>query len=205
MKKVRRIFLAGLMAIVPIAVTLYVLYWIGSAAEGIFGPLLSRALPERYYKPGMGLVVGVVVIFAVGVLVHFWFVRRLMRYGGHLLSRIPLVKTLYGSVRDLMGYFSSSDDKDVNQVAMLTLGDGPARVIGVVTRTHFDDLPSGMGGEGDVAVFVPMSYQMGGFTLIVPRSKVQPIDLTFEEAMRLSLTACMSTRKELPEGAEDEI
>ena len=148
----------------------------------------------------MGLLVSVAVIFAVGVLVHFWFVRRLMRWGGRLLTRIPLVKTLYGSVRDLMGYFSNSGGKDANQVVMLTLGDGPARVIGVVTRKRFDDLPRGMGGEGDVAVFVPMSYQMGGFTLIVPRSKVQPIDLTFEEAMRLSLTACMSiSKKELTE------
>jgi len=199
MKMLRKLFLGGLVAVLPLALTVYVVYWIGSTAEAFFGRVLKAVLSERHYVPGMGLVLGVVLIFAVGVLIHLWFVRRLLQWGNRLLTRIPLVKTLYGSMRDLMSYFHGSDEQPASHAAMVALGDGQARLLGVVTRSSLEGLPEGMGSEGDVAVFVPMSYQMGGFTIVVPRSRLTPVDLSFQDAMRLALTAYMAAAKPAPE------
>lgn len=197
---IRKLFLGGLVAVLPLVLTAYILYWIGSFAEGLFGRLLRTLLSEKHYVPGMGLIVGVVVVFAIGVLIHLWFIRSLFAWGNRLLNRIPLVKTLYGSMRDMMGYFGGSDEKAMDQVAMVSLGDGDARVLGVVTRTQFADLPDGIGTDEEVAVYVPLSYAMGGFTIIVPRSKVRPIDMPFQEAMRFAVTAGMSSKEQPPPG-----
>ena len=203
MKTVRRVFLGGLVAVLPLAATAYVVYWIGSTAEVFFGWLFKAIFPDEYYVAGLGVALGVALIFAVGVLIHLWLVRRLMAWGNGVLNRVPLVKTVYGSVRDLLSHFGGSQERAGNQVGMVSLGDGDTRVLGVVTRTQFDDLPDGIGGEGDVAVYVPMSYQVGGFMVIVPRSRVTPIDVPFQEAMRLALTACMSKKEQLPDDAAD--
>jgi len=201
MKTLRKVFLGGLAAVLPLAVTVYILYWIGTTAESLFAHLFKALWSERHYSPGLGLVLGVLLIFAVGVLVHLWFIRRLLRWGEGLLERIPLVKTLYGSVRDMLSYFGGSKNKEaVQQVVMVSVGGSDARLLGMVTRTSFGDLPEGVGTDDDVAVFLPMSYQMGGFTVIVPRAQVKPIDMSFQEAMRLALTACMATEKEAPRG-----
>ncbi len=196
MKMVTRIFVKGLAAVFPIAVTIYVLYWLGGTAESLLGRGLKMFISDSLYWPGMGLVAGIALVFAIGVLMNAWLFRKLVGCGERFLERIPLVKTLYGSVRDLMGFFSGSDKKAMRKAVMVTVGNGSLRFIGFITRENFHDLPAGIGGDDTVAVYLPMSYQIGGFTTMVPRSAVQPIDMSIEEAMRFAVTAGMSELKE---------
>jgi uncharacterized membrane protein len=196
MKTLTRIFLTGLAAVLPIMVTLYVLYWLGSTAEALLGGGLKMFVPPSLYWPGMGVVAGVVLVFAIGALMRAWLFRTAFRWGERLLQRIPLVKALYGSVRDLMGFFSNSDQKTMRKAVIVAVGNTSLRFIGLITREDFNDLPAGIGGDDTVAVYVPMSYQIGGFTTIVPRSAVQPIDMSIEQAMRFAVTAGMTGTKE---------
>jgi uncharacterized membrane protein len=80
----------------------------------------------------------------------------------------------------------------MGQVVMVTVGQPSVRLLGFVTREDFSDCPEGMGGEDKVAVYLPMSYQIGGYTVNVPRSCVEPIDMSFQDAMRYALTAGMA-------------
>jgi uncharacterized membrane protein len=195
MKMVTRMFLKGLAAVLPITVTLYVLYWLGSTAETLLGRGLKMCIPDRIYWPGMGVVAWLVLVLVIGVLMNAWLFRKVFRWGERLLERIPLVKALYGSVRDLMGFFGGSDKKAMRTAVMVTVGNTPLRLIGFITREDFGDLPAGIGGGDTVAVYLPMSYQIGGFTTMVPRSAVQPIDMTIEQAMRFAVTAGMTGAK----------
>ena len=195
MKLVIKMFLTGLAAVLPVTVTLYVLYWLGSAAESFLGRVLKMLIPGSLYWPGMGVVAGLVLVFVIGVLMKAWLFRKVFRWGERLVEHIPLVKALYGAVRDLMGFFSSSDKKPMRKAVMVTVGNTPLRLIGFITREDFGDLPAGIGGDGNVAVYLPMSYQIGGFTTMVPRSGVQPIDMSIEQAMRFAVTAGMSEVK----------
>jgi uncharacterized membrane protein len=191
MGKVGKAFFAGLAAMLPIVITVWILIWLGATAESVLGGVLHYGL-GRYYHPGMGLVAGIVVIFLVGLALQAWVFRKLFAFGENLLKRIPVVKTVYGSVRDLMAFFSESKSKSTSQVVMVTLGDTGLRLIGVVTREDFSGYPAGMADAGVVAVYFPMSYQMGGFTAMMPRSAIQPIEMPFQDAMRFALTAGMS-------------
>ncbi len=190
MRQISRIFLTGLVTLLPIAITIYILYAVITSLERGLGNLL----PETIYRPGMGLLSGVVIVFLIGLLLHAWIFRRLFAYGERLMQRIPVVSTIYGAVRDLMGFLSSeSKNKTASQTVLVTLGQTRLRLLGFVTREDLTGLPAGMGDKETVAVYFPMSYQIGGFTAMVPRSALQPIDLSFQDGMRFAMTAGMST------------
>lgn len=195
MKRVSRIFLQGLLALLPIALTLYIVYWLGSSAEALLGRGIRLIVPDQWYWPGMGLIAGFAAVFAVGILTQAWIVRRLIQWGEALLNRIPLVKSLYSSVSDLMSFFSGSDKQGLSQVVLVTFEALNARVLGFVTRETFADLHASLEGNDLVAVYLPMSYQVGGYTVIVPRRQIEPVNLSIEEAMRFAVTAGMTTKK----------
>lgn len=195
MKKLSGIFLTGLVAILPTAITLYLLYWIGSSAEALLGGLLERVLPAGIYITGMGVISGILLIFLLGLLLNAYLIRRLWTLGEQLMTRIPLVKTIFSASQDLMGFFSPSGQRDLNQVVMVPVGDTGYRLMGFVTRQDFSGLPAGVADEGMVAVYTPFSYQIGGYTLMVPRSKLTPVNMKVEEAMRFALTAGVSTAR----------
>ena len=71
--------------------------------------------------------------------------------------------------------------------------EGTGSRVGLVTRSDFSDLPPGIGEEGEIAVYLPMSYQIGGFTVIVPRSAVRKVDISTHRAMGFIVTGGMST------------
>lgn len=194
MKKLSKIFFTGLAAVLPVILTVYILIWLGSSAESMLGGLIKLLLPNRWYQPGMGLVAGVVLIFFIGLLLRAWFVRRLFLWGERLLNRIPLVKAIYGSIRDLMGFFAGGKDQGFSQVVLVRLGETDMRVLGFVTRDDFKDLPPGMGGEGTVAVYMPMSYQIGGYTVMMPRAAITPVNMSMQEAMRFAVTGGMKSK-----------
>jgi len=188
--RITAIFVQGLIALLPLAVTIAILSWVGLAAERILGGAIRRALPEEWYVRGMGIAAGIIVIFFIGLLMNIYGVPKLIHWGERFIGRIPLVKTVYGAVRDLLGFFSQpGGDRAVSKVVIVTFGTSDVRAVGLLTRERFDDLPQGLGGEGYVVVFFPYSYQVGGFTMIVPRESVQPLDMRLEDAMRFIVTA----------------
>jgi uncharacterized membrane protein len=135
------------------------------------------------------VVAGLVLLYFLGLSVNAWIVRRLFRMGEGFLERIPLIKSIYGSLHDFMDYFSTADERrGMKQVVLVSIAD--ARLIGFVTREHVTDMPfSPPASEEMVAVYLPFSYQIGGYTVFVPRSHLEPVDMPMEDAMRRVLTA----------------
>ncbi|MFC1580339.1 DUF502 domain-containing protein [Thermodesulfobacteriota bacterium] len=196
MKGVSRTFLTGLVAILPILATLYILLWLIIAAETFLGKGIRLVLPEHFYQPGMGVAAGLVVVFLTGLLLHVWMAQKLFEWGEGLLYRIPFVKSVYGSFRDFLRFVSEPEKEagDKRQVVMVKVGNTEMEIMGLVTRHDFKGLPAGIGTEAHVAVYIPMSYQIGGHTVIVPRSSIRPIETSMEQAMRFVLTAGMVTK-----------
>ncbi|MCW5572237.1 MAG: DUF502 domain-containing protein [Steroidobacteraceae bacterium] len=186
MSQLGRILLKGLVAILPIGLTLYLIYWLGVTTEALLSEPIRWFISDEDYVPGMGLIAGFFVLFAVGLLVNAYVVRRSMSVVEGLVMRVPVVKTVYGALRDVTRLVNTSGRKsELERVVMVSFG--PARVMGFVTQEHAT-LP-GIGTDDDlVAVYLPMSYQIGGYTVYLPRSRIEPTDLTVEAAMRIVLT-----------------
>ena len=193
MKGVSKIFLTGLAATVPIAITVYVLFWLGTSAERLFGAAVRFTAPALPYRTGMGLAIGVIVIFLVGLFMRAWIVRKAFDLAEGLVARVPFVKTVYGSARDLLTFVTNSGGREFDQVVSLTLPPTEFRLLGFITRDDLHKVADGLGAPGDVAVYLPLSYQIGGHTVLVPRSAVTPVDMSMHEAMRFAITAGMST------------
>jgi uncharacterized membrane protein len=149
MKRLGTILFQGLVAILPAILTIYILFWLVSSAETVLGGMLKLLLPSGWYIPGMGLLAGVAVTFLFGLALNAFLVQRLLDLGERLADHIPLVKTLYGSLKDFIGFFANQRDSQFNQVVTMDLefGGTPMRMIGFVTRSDFSSLPSGIGEE----------------------------------------------------------
>ena len=185
-RRITRVFLTGLLTVLPIVVTVYFTVWLLTFLERFFGKQVLYILPDTWYRTGMGLAVAVAVVFAIGVLMHGYVFRRLFGWLEWLMLEIPLVRSVYTGMRDLLGMFAD-DSKTALQVVAVTLP-GNMRLLGFVTRTEFEDVP-GLARPDEVAVYLPMSYQVGGFTVFMPRSAIAPVQMSREDAMKFILTA----------------
>jgi uncharacterized membrane protein len=203
MKKIMRKLLAGLATILPVLITAYLLYWLAKSAEKSLGSLIRLVLPEGWYWPGMGIAAGIVLIFVVGLLMQAWGIRSLVAWVERLVLKIPFIKTVFGAVRDLIGFITQRKDSGLRQVVAVTIGDNNMQLIGFVTREDLAGLPEEIGGQDKIAVYLPMSYQLGGYTVIVPRSAVQPVDMSLEEATRFVLTGGVTAGSPAPEGTSN--
>jgi uncharacterized membrane protein len=181
-----KIFLTGLLTVLPIIVTIYFTVWMLTVLERFFGKQVLFVIPDEWYRTGMGLLVAVATVFAVGVLMHGYVFRRLFGWMEWLMLEIPLVRSVYSAMRDLLGMFADHKETAMQVVAVSLPGN--VRLLGFVTRSEFDDLP-GVAGADEVAVYLPMSYQVGGYTVFVPKSSVKPVDMSREDAMKFILTA----------------
>jgi uncharacterized membrane protein len=149
---------------------------------------LNIIRPEHYW-PGLGLITGFFLLLAVGSLVNAYAGKILLKYWDDFLGRIPLVKTLYGGFRDVVSLLpsGSGEKRDLQRVVLARFAD--VHAIGFVTR---EDVPAALevhGGQDWVTVYFPMSYAFGGYTLYLPRDRIQPLDISVEDAMRLAITA----------------
>jgi uncharacterized membrane protein len=187
MRKIWNTVLKGLVAILPIGLTVYVVYWLAVTAERLFSKVIKLLVPEPYYWPGLGLLIGLVVLYFVGLAVNAYFVTSALRMSDAFFARIPVVKTIYLAIRDFMRFFPSSGQAtDLRRVVLLQFG--PGKVIGFVTAESDEMLRrSQPAGDDMVAVYLPMSYMVGGYTIFVPRELVETTALSVEEGMRIAL------------------
>jgi uncharacterized membrane protein len=183
--------LRGLVVVLPIGLTVWLLWWLGSSAESLLRQPILLLLPEQYYVPGMGIVAGLVLLLAAGTMVNALIVRQLLASWEAFLDRIPVVKTIYGAIRDFTKLLPAGGKRsDLKRVVLATFGD--ARLVGFVTRDDASELGIVPRADDLVAVYFPMSYQIGGYTVLLPRDRIAPLDMSVETAMRLVLTGGLS-------------
>jgi uncharacterized membrane protein len=186
MRKIWNTVLKGLVAILPVGLTVYVVYWLATTAEQLFSRVIKVFIPDYLYWPGLGLLTGVIVLYFVGLAVNAYVVNRALRFSDKFFARIPVVKTIYLAIRDFMRFFPSTDQgSDLQRVVLVPFG--PGKILGFVTAESGDMLRRAADAEDIVAVYLPMSYMVGGYTVFLPRDLVEPTSLSVEEGMRIAL------------------
>jgi len=185
-KSISKTLLTGFITILPIVLTIYLLYWIAVSSEELMGTVLRWGLPQEIYFPGLGMIIGLAAVYIVGLLMNAIIVRQLFSLGEKLLYKLPFVKTVYGAIRDLFDFFSPKKEGLGEVVAVTYNG---VEMIGFITQKDEMRLPESFREQDKVLVYLPMSYMVGGFTLFIPRENVRPIKMSMEEAMRFALTA----------------
>lgn len=190
----KRIFWNGIKVVLPLAVTIAVIYWVFIAIEHFFGYIILLIVGPRYYFQGLGFIVGIILVLIVGILMSAWLGRKLHEWWIALIKRIPGVSWLYNAFSDLIGFFESRKESPPGKHVVMVQFEH-FRALGLITREDFKDLVAGLGNPGEVSVFIPFAYQIGGFMINVSKEYLTPLEMTVEHAMRYAITAGMITRK----------
>jgi len=197
-----KLFLKGLAVVIPVTLTLAILYWLAKGAEQLLGGLLFRFMPHGWYIPGMGLVAALATTILIGLLSQLLLIQKLLSLGDDLLNRLPLVKSIYSAIKDFIDYFSPESKQAMSKVVLVRIPGQDFEQIGFVTREDFKPLSLDPTVDDPVAVYLPMSYQIGGYTLILPRSSITPLDMSFEDGMKLVLTGALTRNRKAEGGGQ---
>ena len=193
MKQIQKIFISGLVTFLPMAVTIYIVFAGVNIVENLLGSFLRSVLPENAYYPGFGFLTTIILIFVLGLMLNNLLTASLLKKIQEKLTEIPFVKVVYSPLRDLMNLFSDKHKNNLQKVVIVDFAGGK-KALGLVTREHFLDI--GLKSEitnDRIAVYFPMSYGLGGYTLLCNKSEVTHVDLPVEKAMSLALTAWIKT------------
>ena len=180
MKRLSQYFLRGLLFLVPLVVTLYVIYWVFVKIDRIL------SLPV----PGMGFVVTIVFITLVGFGASNFLTRNIVNLVDKIFARLPLVKMIYTAIKDLVGAFVG-DKKSFNRPVQVVIDrESNLRVIGFATRESLDSI----GIKDSMAVYLPQSYNFAGNLIIVDREQVIPMSADPGEVMKLIVSGGVSSK-----------
>lgn len=193
MNSVGKIFARGLLTLIPVVLTVYIVYTVFSLFESFLKNLLKWILPEHLYIPGLGFILSILIIFGFGLLLNYYLTQRLIYFLEQQLLKIPLVKIIYSPLRDLVQLFSNKD-QSMGRPVLVNLEAVGFRIFGLVTREQFEDLHLGHDLSQSVSVYIPMSYQLGGYTLLVPKSCIEPLEIPLEKAMTLAITGWIKSK-----------
>ncbi len=211
LKHLLRFASQGLVLVLPLLVTVWVVWWAIGLIENIFGRVLRfllgnppweaeasvgfLGLESIYYIPGIGFVLGLVTLILLGFVARLWLVREGLKIIERMVERIPLVKTIYGSVRDILGFMGGDETRAFSKVVLVSLPGCDYKLVGLVTREKLHEIPGLDMLTDRVAVYLSLSYNFGGMTVLVSPDDVEEIDMSVEDGLRFSLTAGVSTNK----------
>lgn len=192
LRRLRTFFVAGLIAITPAAVTYLVLRWLFLTVDGFFGAPIEVYFQRRFgfQIPGMGLLATVLIVLVVGILATNLVGRRLLAYLEGWLHKLPLVRSVYATMRQITDAFWKQDQNAFKQVVLVEYPRrgswGVGFVTGEVSASRF-----GMEVPDDLLynVFLPTTPNpTSGFLLMLPASEVKLLDISVEDGLKLVIS-----------------
>lgn len=171
-------FFKGLLFLTPIIVTLYVLYFIITAVDKIF----------RVKIPGLGFLITMVFVTVIGFLVSTVLARGAARLIDNLFSRMPFIKMIYSSIKDLVNAFVGEKKRFDRPVLVNLFPESRVQAVGFVTRESLENI----GMAESMAVYIPQSYNFAGNLIVVSRDQVTPLKLESGKVMTFIVSGGVS-------------
>lgn len=191
----RRRFITGFFVTVPLVVSVAALVWAFRFIDDFATPVATRLIGRSV--PGLGVAIMGAFVLGVGALATNVFGKRLLQQAEAWLLRVPVFKTVYAPVRQLLAAFSPDNDAGFKRVVLV---DDPSRglILGFLTREFTID--QGQGPEAFLAVYVPTNHLYLGDVVAFPSSRVHYPDLSVEDGIRIFLTGGMALPSQLRSG-----
>jgi uncharacterized membrane protein len=187
MSALRKWFVAGLLAIVPVAITLAVLRWIVTTLDATLEILPGAWQPDRllgYHIPGFGVLLTLAILLIVGAVVSNFLGRKLVEWGDRLVTRIPVVRSIYSSVKQVSDTLFSPGGNAFRTAVLVQWPRPDVWTIAFVTGTPGGDVTNYLVGEY-VSVYVPTTPNpTGGYFVMLRKSDCIELDMTVDEALK---------------------
>jgi uncharacterized membrane protein len=183
-KHLEKTFLTGLFILIPLLVTIYIVNMVISSIDAFVSPFIRNITSEitgrALYIPGTGFILFVVIAYLTGVLASNYVGKRLLGRGEAIVRKIPFVKVIYGSVKDMIDAFSSESVKSFKEVVLIEFPFKGRYAVGFITKR----MQSGE-EKGLCSVFVPTTPNpTSGYLIIVPEEELCALDMSVEDAIK---------------------
>lgn len=181
---VRNTFLAGLLALLPIFITVQVLTVLFKLVDGVLGDSLNRLVQSvtgiEFHIPGLGILVTLLLVFAIGWLMRLLFFKRMLQQFESFIERIPLVASLYKASRQIVVPFADRSALPFSKVALVEYPMVGRYTLGLVAKERVSDDPD----DDRMVIFFPSNHLHLGYPVILSRHDVTIIDMTVEDAVK---------------------
>lgn len=180
----------------PLVITIELIRWLLLTVETQLNPVLQMVLPGEWYLPGMAILGFLLVCIAIGYTSRWRAFNWLWQLPGNILMKLPGTKQVYGMLQDIIDVMAGKNFTD-GSVVLVKLPSSEIELIGIVTKQGGQphDRMSSLMPEDHLAVFLPMAYNVGGYTIIIPRSCTRSIDMKPAEALQLVLSGGLGSTK----------
>lgn len=187
MQWLRRSFIAGFFVTVPLFISVAAFLWLFRVVDGLVGPYYNRLLGRPV--PGLGIATTALAVLLVGAIATNVVGKRLLAQAEGLLLRVPLFRSIYAPVKQLVVAFSPDNEYGFKRVVLV---EDSARgyALGFLTKEFTVD--RGQGPEAMVAIYVPTNHLYLGDIVICPRDRAVYPDITVEQGIRIFLTGGMA-------------
>lgn len=182
MKRLIRYFFQGLLYIAPVAVTLYVIVFTFTWLDGLLRNLevFNREPFSKFSFPGLGLITILLFVTVIGFFGQRLITTPISAFFSRMLEKAPLIKVIYSSVKDLLSAFVGKERK-FDKPVLVSLDDtGVLKRLGFITSDDLSDL----GIDDKISIYLPSSYGVLGELYIVPKDKIEPIDVNSADVMK---------------------
>jgi uncharacterized membrane protein len=187
MQWLRRSFVTGFFVTVPLFISVAAFIWIFNVVDGLTTPLYDRVLGRRI--PGLGTASTALVIVLVGTVARNVFGRRILSRGEEWLLKVPVFRTIYAPVKQLIAAFSPDNESGFKRVVMI---EDPRRGYSLGFQTREFTVDRGRGPESLLAVYVPTNNLYLGDIVIVERDRATFPDISVEDGIKIFLTGGMA-------------
>jgi uncharacterized membrane protein len=188
---IRKYFIAGLLIWLPLAATLWVLDFIISTMDRTLLLLPESWRPDALlgvHIPGFGLILSLTVLFATGALMANFLGERLVRWSEGLLTRIPVVRSIYSSVKQVSDTVFSQKDNSFRKVVLIEFPQSGRWTLGFVVGTPGERISAAL-GPGIVTVYVPTAPNpTSGYVLLVESTQLREIDVSVDDAFKFHVS-----------------
>jgi len=189
--RIRGYFIAGLLTVVPLSITVYVITLLLKNADRVLNLIPDRFNPKAYLPfplPGLGVILVVAAIFVIGVLVKNYVGGKIVDFGERIVYQIPLVRPIYTSVKQLLVAIFSSPAGSFKRVVLVEYPRRGIHALGFVTGVAFGEVQE-MTTEKVLNVFLPTTPNpTSGFYLLVPEKDTIPLQMNVEDAFKLLIS-----------------
>lgn len=191
--RARTYFLTGLVVAAPISITIYLTLWFIEVVDYWFTPLIPEIYrPDKYLPfsiPGLGVLVAIVLLTALGALTANFFGRRILIFSERLVDRMPVVRNIYTTLKQIFETVLSRSSSSFREVGLIEYPRKGLYAIVFVTTTTQGEIRQKVGTDL-VSVFLPTTPNpTSGFLLFVPKQDIQILDMTVEQAAKLIISA----------------
>lgn len=201
MKEIRRLFIVGIFAAAPLALTLYLIIQLAKWFDSLFQPVVQKfVVPLLGYPiPGLGILLGILVILIIGLLAPSLIGKQFLGMIERVVDRLPLAKLIYSGTKQIFDSFSQTGLKKFNRAVLIRFPHQNSMTIGFVTQEFQPGTLAGM-EKSWVSVFVPTTPNpTSGYLLFVPESDIVPLALSSEEALKFVISCGLVKNPFVPE------